>query len=186
MICNDLLLVIFVAGFAGSFHCIGNVRRLCCALGRDPRGGAATVERHLLYKWAALQPTASWGRLAAPLGQVVSPRMRGWPPLTASSTPPIAPGDCRRGPYDRHALQFFGLFAWLPSAPRWFRGSSLAMSLRRLLAARSRAPRSPLRVQRLLPCPLVYAFAAQAGSTAAPLPGFRSCWPSAWGPSRRC
>ena len=31
-------LVIFAAGFAGSFHCIGMCGGFACALGRDPRG----------------------------------------------------------------------------------------------------------------------------------------------------
>ena len=47
------------------------------------------------------------------------------------------------------------------------------MSLRSLLATRSRAAPVALGVfNGFLPCPLVYAFAAQAGSTAAPLSGF--------------
>ena len=47
------------------------------------------------------------------------------------------------------------------------------MSLRSLLATRSRAAPIALGVfNGFLPCPLVYAFAAQAGSTAAPLAGF--------------
>ena len=31
-------LVVFAAGFAGSFHCIGMCGGFACALGRDPRG----------------------------------------------------------------------------------------------------------------------------------------------------
>ena len=71
------------------------------------------------------------------------------------------------------ALQFFGLFHGFHRAAIGFGGSTLAMSLRSLLAARSRAAPIALGVfNGFLPCPLVYAFAAQAGSTAAPLPGF--------------
>jgi sulfite exporter TauE/SafE len=36
-------LVIFAAGFAGSFHCIGMCGGFACALGRDPRA-TATVD----------------------------------------------------------------------------------------------------------------------------------------------
>ena len=35
--------LLFVAGFAGSFHCIGMCGGFACALGRDPRGAGATV-----------------------------------------------------------------------------------------------------------------------------------------------
>ena len=71
------------------------------------------------------------------------------------------------------ALQFFGLLHGFHRAAVGFGGSTLAMSLRSLLAARSRAAPSPsASFNGFLPCPLVYAFAAQAASTAAPLPGF--------------
>ena len=71
------------------------------------------------------------------------------------------------------ALQFFGLFHGFHRAAIGFGGSTLALSLRSLLATRSRAAPIALGVfNGFLPCPLVYAFAAQAGSTAAPLPGF--------------
>ena len=71
------------------------------------------------------------------------------------------------------ALQFFGLFHGFRRAAMGFGGSTLAMSLRSLLATRSRAAPVALGVfNGFLPCPLVYAFAAQAGSTAAPLSGF--------------
>jgi uncharacterized protein len=70
------------------------------------------------------------------------------------------------------ALQLFGLFGGFHRAAIGFGGSTLAMSLRGLLATRSRAAPIALGVfNGFLPCPLVYAFAAQAGSTAAPLPG---------------
>ena len=41
--------VLFVAGFAGSFHCVGMCGGFACALGRDPRGRAASLLRQLLY-----------------------------------------------------------------------------------------------------------------------------------------
>ena len=71
------------------------------------------------------------------------------------------------------ALQFFGLLHGFHRAAMGFGGSTLALSLRSLLATRSRAAPVALGVfNGFLPCPLVYAFAAQAASTAAPLPGF--------------
>ena len=63
-------LVIFAAGFAGSFHCIGMCGGFACALGRDPRGRAATAERHLLYNLGRLTTYCFLGALAGALGEV--------------------------------------------------------------------------------------------------------------------
>jgi sulfite exporter TauE/SafE len=165
-------LVIFAAGFAGSFHCIGMCGGFACALGRDPRGGTATAGRHLLYNVGRLTTYCFLGGLAGALGQVVS----------------SAHGVSVPGPLDAAqrilaivagflmiamALQFFGLFHGFHRAAIGFGGNTLALSIRSLLATRSRAAPIALGVfNGFLPCPLVYAFAAQAGSTAAPLPGF--------------
>ena len=64
-------LVIFAAGFAGSFHCIGMCGGFACALGRDPQGGGATVLRHLLYNTGRLTTYCFLGGLAGALGQVI-------------------------------------------------------------------------------------------------------------------
>ena len=65
-------LVVFAAGFAGSFHCVGMCGGFACALGRDPRGGhGATVLRHLLYNSGRLTTYCFLGALAGALGQVV-------------------------------------------------------------------------------------------------------------------
>lgn len=167
-------LVIFAAGFAGSFHCVGMCGGFACALGRDPRGGAATVERHLLYNVGRLTTYCFLGGIAGALGQALSTSHGMAVPLLA-------------GPLDAAqrilaivagllmiamALQLFGLFHGFHRAAIGFGGSTLAMSLRSLLATRSRAAPIALGVfNGFLPCPLVYAFAAQAGSTAAPLSG---------------
>lgn len=168
-------LVIFAAGFAGSFHCIGMCGGFACALGRDPRGGAATVERHLLYNVGRLTTYCFMGGLAGALGQALST-------LHGVAVPLLA------GPFDAAqrifaivagllmiamALQLFGLFHGFHRAAIGFGGSTLAVSLRNLLKSQSRAAPVAFGVfNGFLPCPLVYAFAAQAASTAAPLPGF--------------
>ena len=41
--------LIFLAGVAGSWHCVGMCGGFACALGSDPRGGTATLVRHLTY-----------------------------------------------------------------------------------------------------------------------------------------
>ena len=167
-------LVIFAAGFLGSFHCIGMCGGFACALGRDPRGGAATVQRHLLYNLGRLTTYCFLGALAGALGEVVATSQGAMaPPLTA-------PLDIAQRILSvvagllmiAMALQFFGLFHAFHRAAIGFGGSTLAMSLRSLLATRGRGGPIALGViNGFLPCPLVYAFAAQAGSTAAPLAG---------------
>jgi len=57
-------LVVFAAGFAGSFHCIGMCGGFACGLGRDPRGRVATTIRHLLYNSGRLTTYCFLGALA--------------------------------------------------------------------------------------------------------------------------
>ena len=56
-------LVIFAAGFAGSFHCIGMCGGFACALGRDPHGLGTTLQRHLLYNLGRLSTYCFLGAL---------------------------------------------------------------------------------------------------------------------------
>ena len=63
--------VIFAAGFAGSFHCIGMCGGFACVLGRDPQGAGATLLRHLLYNAGRLTTYCFLGGLAGALGQVI-------------------------------------------------------------------------------------------------------------------
>jgi uncharacterized protein len=168
-------MVIFAAGFAGSFHCIGMCGGFACALGRDPRGRTATVERHLLYNTGRLTTYCFLGALAGALGEVLCtskgmaiPVLNG--PLDAAQRfLAIAAGLLMIA----MALQFFGLLQGFHRVAIGFGGSTLAMSLRNLL--KSPSPAAPVAFgvfNGFLPCPLVYAFAAQAASTAGALPGF--------------
>ena len=61
-------LLIFAAGFAGSFHCIGMCGGFACALGRDPRGRRRPLERHLLYNMGRLTTYCFLGVIAGALG----------------------------------------------------------------------------------------------------------------------
>ncbi len=168
-------LVIFAAGFAGSFHCIGMCGGFACALGHDPRGRTATVERHLLYNAGRLATYCFLGGIAGALGAVLCtsrgievPVMNG--PLDAAQRfLAIAAGLLMIA----MALQFFGLLQGFHRVTVGFGGSTLAVSLRSLL--KSPSPAAPVAFgvfNGFLPCPLVYAFAAQAASTAGALPGF--------------
>ena len=71
------------------------------------------------------------------------------------------------------ALQFFGVLHVFHRLSVGFGSSTFAMSLRSLLTTRSRtAPLAFGVLNGFLPCPLVYAFAAEAASTSQTLPGF--------------
>jgi uncharacterized protein len=167
-------LVIFAAGFAGSFHCIGMCGGLACALGRDPQGGGATVLRHLLYNTGRLTTYSFLGGLAGVLGQVIC--------TSQGTTVPLLSGPLDTGQrilailagllMIAMALQFFGLLPRLHRVTTGFGAGTLAVSLRSLSTAPGRAAPLAFGVfNGFLPCPLVYAFAAQAASTAGVLPG---------------
>ena len=167
--------VIFAAGFAGSFHCVGMCGGFACALGRDPQGGRiATLLRHLLYNFGRLSTYCFLGGLAGALGQVIC--------TSQGMTVPLLSGSLDTGQrilaivagllMIAMALQFFGLLPWLHRFTTGFAGSTLVLSLRSLLTAPGRAAPLAFGVfNGFLPCPLVYAFAAQAVSTAGALPG---------------
>jgi sulfite exporter TauE/SafE len=168
-------LVIFAAGFAGSFHCIGMCGGFACALGRDARGGNATILRHLLYNSGRLTTYCFLGGLAGALGQVIctahgaaaAPLFNGSLDL-AQRILAIVAGLLMIA----MALQFFGLLPVFHRLALGFGSSTFAMSLRSLLAARGNAAPLAFGVfNGFLPCPLVYAFIAQAASTAGVLPG---------------
>ena len=65
-------IVIFVAGIAGSFHCIGMCGGFACALGVDPAGKIATLYRHLLYNTGRVTTYMFMGGLAGMAGQALS------------------------------------------------------------------------------------------------------------------
>ena len=168
-------LVIFAAGFAGSFHCIGMCGGFACSLGRDSGGAAATAGRHLLYNAGRLTTYCFLGAVTGALGEMLCtsrglavPVLNG--PLDgAQRVLAIAAGLLMIA----MALQFFGLLQRFQGIMIGFGGSTLALSLRNLLTSESRAAPVAFGVfNGFLPCPLVYAFAVQAASTAGAVPGF--------------
>ena len=168
-------LVVFAAGFAGSFHCLGMCGGFACGLGRDPRGRGATILRHLFYNSGRLTTYCFLGALAGALGQIVCTRQGTTFLLldgsldAAERTLAIVAGLLMIA----MALQFFGLLQAFHRIAVGFGGSTFAMSLRSLLTTRNRAAPLAFGVfNGFLPCPLVYAFAAEAASTFQPLPGF--------------
>jgi uncharacterized protein len=169
--------LLFLAGFAGSFHCIGMCGGFACALGADPRGARATSLRHLLYNSGRLSTYCFLGALAGGLGQVICTS------LGSRSEPGAAFLSTSLDAAQRAlavmagllmilmALRFFGLLGW-HRVVSGFGGSTLAISLRSLLRRPGYA--APLAfgvLNGFLPCPLVYAMIAQAATTADVLSG---------------
>jgi sulfite exporter TauE/SafE len=168
-------LVVFAAGFAGSFHCLGMCGGFACGLGRDPRGRGATILRHLLYNSGRLTTYCFVGALAGALGQIVCTRQGTTFLLLDGSLDAaerilaIVAGLLMIA----MALQFFGVLHVFHRLAVGFGSSTFAMSLRSLLTTRSRtAPLAFGVLNGFLPCPLVYAFAAEAASTSQTLSGF--------------
>ena len=153
--------LIFVAGLAGSMHCVGMCGGFACALAPDPRGRAATLRRHLAYNGARVFTYCFLGAVAGWIGGelLASPAQR----LLA-----IVSGAL---------MVFFGLqfFGWFPrgaALPSGTIGIVDTSALRAVLKSpRRTAPLAFGVLNGLLPCPLVYAFAAQAASSGGALPG---------------
>ena len=169
--------LLFLAGFAGSFHCIGMCGGFACALGADPRGAGATSLRHLLYNTGRLTTYCFLGALAGGLGQAIctSLGLRSGPG-TAFLSVSLDAG--QRGLavvagllMIVMALSFFGLRGW-QRVTSSFSSLTLAISLRSLLRTPGHA--APLAfgvLNGFLPCPLFYAMVAQAASTVDVLSG---------------
>jgi sulfite exporter TauE/SafE len=166
-------LLIFLAGFAGSFHCIGMCGGFACALGTGQAERLSAIERQLLYNLGRLTTYAFIGVLAGSMGQVlctstgVTNTVLDGSLSTSQRLLAVASGVLML----LMALQFFGL-------PRLHRvavglgGDALASSFRTLLAAPGLAAPLAFGVfNGFLPCPLVYAFAAQAAASAHGLSG---------------
>lgn len=161
--------LIFMAGMAASWHCVGMCGGFACAIAGDRRGRVATARRQLLYNAGRVTTYCFLGALAGALAAGIG-----------TSSPNMA----ITGPQRLLAiisgllmifigLQFFGCFQRLKRPPMiGFGGEALTVALRDLL--RSPSPFAPLAfgvANGFLPCPLVYAFLAQAAASGAPVPG---------------
>jgi uncharacterized protein len=163
--------LLFLAGFAGSFHCIGMCGGFACALGPDPRGAGATSVRHVLYNTGRLTTYCFLGGLAGGLGLAMCTSLglrpdHGAPLLSASLDAGQRVLAVMAGLLMIiMALSFFGLRGW-HRVTSSFGSSTLVISLRTLL--RRPGLGAPLAfgvLNGFLPCPLVYAMIAQAAST---------------------
>ena len=162
--------LIFLAGVAGSWHCVGMCGGFACALGSDPRGGTATLVRHLTYNLGRVTTYCFIGGLVGFLaaglcasGADASPTSGAQRILAITSGLLMV----------FIGLQFLGWLRRFHGPPGLgFGGGFLAGALRDLL--RAPGPAAPLAFgvfNGFLPCPLVYAFAAQAAGSGGALPG---------------
>jgi sulfite exporter TauE/SafE len=162
-------MLIFLAGLAGSVHCIGMCGGFACAMGRDPRGPAATLRRHLIYNVGRATTYCFLGAGVGYLGVLIVGH--GGEASAVSLAQRLLAGVS--GLLMMYiGLQFFGCFRGSGRHLAGAGGEFLAAALRQLL--KSPGAGAPLAVGVLngfLPCPLVYAFAAQAAGSGGPLPG---------------
>jgi hypothetical protein len=163
--------LLFVAGFAGSFHCIGMCGGFACALGADARGASATSLRHVLYNTGRLSTYCFLGALAGALGQVICTSLATGSQNAASLLSVSLNAGQRVLAVTAGllmilmALRFFGVRG-RHRLTGGFGSSTLVVSLRSLLGRRGyAAPLSLGVLNGFLPCPLVYAMLAQAAST---------------------
>lgn len=163
-------LLVFLAGLAGSVHCIGMCGGFACALGSDPRGSAASLRRHLIYNFGRATTYCFIGAIVGFLGLLlVGHQGENTTASLAQRLLALVSGLL----IILVGLQFLGI----SFARRWRLGDAGALRITSALSRLLKAPGSgaPLVLGVLngfLPCPLVYAFAAQAAGTGGPLPGF--------------
>lgn len=162
-------LLVFLAGAAGSMHCVGMCGGFACAIGGDRRGPAAGALRHAVYN---LGRVTSYCFIGAVLGHA------GWLLVGAGGEASAASAAQRvLAALSGLLMVYIGLqFLGLLRRASWATASiePLAQSLRHLVKAPGLA--APLAfgvINGFLPCPLVYAFAAQAAASGGPLPGLQ-------------
>jgi sulfite exporter TauE/SafE len=161
---------IFLAGIAGSWHCVGMCGGFACALGSDPRSPAATLARQLTYNLGRVTTYCFLGGLVGFLAAGLCSSEAGTPPTSGvQRVLAITSG---------LLMVFIGLslLGWFQRSYRpprlGFGAQSLGRALRQLL--RAPGPAMPLAFgvfNGFLPCPLVYAFLAQAAGSGGALPG---------------
>lgn len=162
-------LLIFLAGLAGSMHCIGMCGGFVCAMGSDPRSRAATLRRHLIYNAGRVTTYCFLGALVGYLGVLL---VGHGGENTAASIAQRALAVVSGLLMVFIGLQFFGLFRAYHRGPMGRGGELVAHALRDLLKIPgSTMPLAFGVLNGFLPCPLVYAFAAQAAGSGGALPG---------------
>ncbi|MFY9314662.1 MAG: sulfite exporter TauE/SafE family protein [Burkholderiales bacterium] len=152
----------FVAGVAGSLHCIGMCGGFTCALRGASRDSAAWLPRQLLYNCGRVTTYAFLGALAGALGRSLHGRLD-----LAQRSLSVLAGLLMVV----MALQLSGFLG-----RRHGTGGFATLNFTAALGGLVRTPHAagPLALgvaNGFLPCPLVYAFALQAAAAGGPVPG---------------
>lgn len=146
----------FLGGLAGSLHCIGMCGPFALALGQGER----RVWRSVLYNVGRLGTLIGLGAVAGAFGAVVTAE---GPGAFAGRALAVGAGLCMLA----IALETLGILTVLGPRLARLAQATVGRVLGVVLASRSAA--APLAVgalNALLPCHLIYAFAAQAAATA--------------------
>ena len=179
-------IVVFVAGIAGSFHCIGMCGGFACALGVDPAGKIATLYKHLLYNIGRVTTYMFMGGLAGIAGEALclpegvskTDSLGIWHNHFAfTNFGTLLPETLSTGQsilavfagilMVLMSLQLFGYFQRVHILSNGLNGNTLVSSLRTLLSLRNRSATLAFGIfNGFLPCPLVYAFIAHAAASA--------------------
>ncbi|MEX0732641.1 MAG: sulfite exporter TauE/SafE family protein [Aquisalimonadaceae bacterium] len=163
------LALIFLAGMAGSFHCVGMCGGFACALGRAPGGSrTATLVRHLLYNSGRVVSYMFLGGVAGAMGGALLATGGGGLAVNSQRVLAVLAGSLMI----LMALQLLGYLQRIHAPASGFIGHTVTGSLRGVLQAPGHgAPLAFGVFNGFLPCPLVYAFLALAGATGDPLGG---------------
>lgn len=173
-------LVAMVAGFAGSFHCVGMCGGFACGLAQSRSGSRFDVLLHsLLYNLGRLTTYAFIGALAGAFGAVLisadpsvaHAQHNGMNPIgmilageigLAQRALSIVAGLLML----RMALDLLGVRHHIPTSWARLGGETVARIFRTLLISKRPSAAIALGVANgFLPCPLVLAFAAAAAAT---------------------
>ena len=160
-------LLISLSGFAGSFHCLGMCSGFACTIGSDPRGRLATIRRHIIYNTGRVTAYCLLGAMAGSLGAALILHTADNAVITAQRLLASISGLLMI----IIGLQIAGYFKRRYSVPG-VGGRLFAQALHDLL--KIPGPVAPLAFgvfNGFLPCPLVYAFIAQAAASGDTLSG---------------
>lgn len=163
-------LLIFLGGLAGSLHCVGMCGGFACAIGADPRGRRATITRHLIYNTGRVTAYCLLGTVAGFLGMnLINHYDAGAHPVTAAQRLLAAVSGVLMLFI---GMRFLGFFKRVGHHQLGSIGQLIVPAFRDLLKVPG--PAAPLAFgifNGFLPCPLVYAFVAQAAASGGPLSG---------------
>ena len=162
-------MLIFLAGLAGSMHCIGMCGGFACGLGSDSRGRAASMLRHGIYNLGRVSSYCFVGAIVGYGGMLLAGHGG---ESTAGSVAQRALAVLSGALMLFIGAQFLGFFKRAHNNGLNPAGAWLADALRNLVKAPGMgAPLAFGVLNGFLPCPLVYAFAAQAAASGGALPG---------------